>query len=67
MMLANAKYSYPCPWCNNRISSFEVDPSKPSDALLICPQCQECFHIEINYSTGEISTTKIDTLLSFQA
>ena len=60
-------YLYPCPWCNSRISSFEVDPSKPIDALLICPECNECFDIEINYLTGEIDTTKIDTLMSFQA
>ena len=59
------KYSYSCPWCHTRISSYE--PSNPSDALLICPECQECFHLEINYLTGEIITTKIDTLMSFQA
>ncbi|MGA8841989.1 MAG: hypothetical protein WB511_00235 [Nitrososphaeraceae archaeon] len=59
------KYSYPCPWCHTRISSFDNELSKGFDNLLMCPECEEFFHID--YSTEPVHTTKIDTLLSFQA
>ena len=50
---------------HTRISSFDNELSKPFDNFLMCPECEEFFHIE--YSSQEIITTKIDTLSSFQA
>ena len=49
------KYSYPCPWCHARISSYENESSnanvKTGDYVLMCPECEFFYIDEINYST----------------